>query len=339
MAAAHVPCEGLPSRERNDMDIGENILHAVGNTSLVQLRRVVPSDCAKVFAKLEWENPTGSMKDRAAQAMISQAEEDGRLKPEDTIVEYTGGSTGISLALVCVAKGYRLHIVSSDAFSKDKLRHMAALGARLTMVPSEGGLTTKKLILDMIEAAREISRQPNTYWTDQLNNADSIMGYYPLGEEIWAQTDGRIDAFVQSVGTAASLRGVATVLKRHNPGIRIIAVEPAESAVLSGGQPGPHKIEGVGIGYTPPLWEPALVDEITAVKTDDAKAMARRLALEEGLFAGTSSGANVIAAIRVAQKLGPDAHIVTLMVDSGLKYLSTDVYGNAEPHAGDRRRD
>jgi cysteine synthase A len=308
------------------METGGNILHAIGNTSLVQLRRVVPPDCAKVFVKLEWENPSGSMKDRAAQAMISRAEEDGRLKPGDTIVEYTGGSTGISLALVCVAKGYRLHIVTSDAFSRDKLRHMAALGAKLTMVPSEGGLTTKKLILDMIEAAREISRQPHTYWTDQLNNADSISGYFAMGEEIWTQTDGKIDALVHSVGTAASSRGVATVLKRHNSKIRCVAVEPAESAVLSGGRPGPHKIEGVGIGYTPPLWDSGLMDEIIAVKTQDAKAMARRLALEEGLFAGTSSGANVVAAIQVGQKLGPDARIATLMVDSGLKYLSTDVF-------------
>lgn len=309
------------------MSTCENILRAIGNTALVQLRRVVPPGCGEIFVKLEWENPTGSMKDRAAQAMISRAESDGRLKPDDTIVEYTGGSTGISLALICVAKGYRLHIVSSDAFSKDKLKHMSALGAELTLVQSEGGLTTKKLILDMIAAAGEISQKPHTYWTDQLNNADSISGYFPLAEEIWSQTNGEIDAFVQCVGTAASLRGVATVLKSYNPGIRMIAVEPGESAVLSGGQAGPHKIEGVGIGYTPPLWEPASVHEIIAVKTDDAKAMARRLAREEGLFAGTSSGANVVAAIRIAKKLGPEARVVTLMVDSGLKYLSTDVYG------------
>ncbi len=308
------------------MSVGGNILQAVGNTSLVQLRKVVPPGSAKIFAKLEWENPTGSMKDRTAQAMIAKAEADGRLKPGDTIVEYTGGSTGISLALVCVAKGYRLHIVTSNAFSQEKLKHMSALGAELTMVPSEGGLTTKKLILDMIEAAREISKRPRTFWTDQLNNLDSIAGYYPLAEEIWSQTDGKVDAFVQCVGTAASARGVATVLKRKNPNIKIIIVEPAESAVLSGGQAGPHKIEGVGIGYTPPLWEPSLVDEIIAVRTDDAKAMARRLAREEGLFAGTSSGANVIAAIKVAERLGPEARIATLMVDSGLKYLSTDVY-------------
>jgi cysteine synthase A len=308
------------------MSIDRNILGAIGNTSIVQLRNVVPPGCAQVFAKLEWENPTGSMKDRMAQAMISRAEEEGRLRTGDVIVEYTGGSTGISLALICVAKGFRLRIITSDAFSQDKLNQMTAFGAELILIPSEGGLTTKKLILDMIEAAREISRRPHTYWTDQLNNLDSIAGYYPLAEEIWDQTDGAIDAFVHCVGTAASSRGVATVFKHRCPKIKVIVVEPAESPVLSGGQPGPHKIEGIGIGYTPPLWDPSLVDEIIAVKAEDAKAMARRLAREEGLFAGTSSGANVVAAIRVAERLGPDAKIVTLMVDSGLKYLSTDVY-------------
>ncbi len=308
------------------MNIDLNIIQAIGNTSLVQLRNVVPPGCAQIFVKLEWENPTGSMKDRTALAMISKAEEFRRLKPGDTIIEYTGGSTGISLALICVAKGYRIHIITSDAFSKDKLNQMAAYGAELTLIPSEGGLTTKKLILDMIEAAREFSKQPHTYWTNQLSNLDSIAGYYPLAEEILNQMNGAVDVFIQSVGTAASLRGVATVLKSCNPKIKVIAVEPGESPVLSGGQPGPHKIEGVGIGYTPPLWEPSLVDEIIAVKTEDAKEMARRLAREEGLFAGTSSGANVVAAIKVAERFGPDAKIVTLMVDSGLKYLSTDVY-------------
>ena len=308
------------------MSADATLLQAIGDTSMVQLRKVVPPGCARVFVKLEWENPTGSMKDRAAQTMISKAEDDGRLKPGDTIVEYTGGSTGISLALICVAKGYRLHIVTSNAFSRDKLNQMEAFGAELTLVASEGGLTTKKLILDMIETAKEYSRRPHTYWTNQLYNSDSITGYYPLGEEIWNQTNGKLDAFVQCVGTAASSRGVATVLKRYNPQLKVIAVEPAESPVLSGGQAGPHKIEGVGIGYTPPLWDPSLVDEIVAVKTDDAKAMARRLAREEGLFGGTSSGANVVAAIRIAERLGPDASIATLMVDSGLKYLSTDVF-------------
>jgi cysteine synthase A len=191
-------------------------------------------------------------------------------------------------------------------------------------------LTTKQLILDMIETARRLSEEPNTYWTDQLRNSDSIAGYEPLGEEIWRQTDGQIDAFVHSVGTGASLRGVGTVLKKHNPRIRIVAVEPAESSVLLGGSPGPHKIEGVGIGYTPPLWEPSLVDQIIPIATSDAKAMTRRLAREEALFAGTSSGANVLAAIRVGTELGPGARVVTLMCDSGLKYLSTDVYRQSD---------
>ncbi len=303
-----------------------DVLDAVGNTSMVRLRRVVPGNGATILAKLEWENPTGSMKDRMARAVISRAEADGRLRPGDTVVEYTGGSTGTSLALVCAAKGYRIRIVTSEAFSKEKRDHMAALGAELTLVPSEGGLTTKKLILDMIEVARGLSQQPHTCWTDQLNNQDAITGYHALGEEIWVQTRGEIDAFVHSVGTAASLRGVATVLKRHKPSVRIVAVEPAESPVLQGGQPGPHKIEGVGIGYTPPLWDPGLVDDVLAVGTSEAKDMTRRLAREEALFAGISSGANLIAALRVAEQLGPDARLVTLMCDSGLKYLSTDVY-------------
>ena len=302
------------------------ILDAIGNTSLVRLRRVVPEGCASILVKLEWENPTGSVKDRMARAVIERAEADGRLKPGDTVLDYTGGSTGASLALVCAAKGYPLKIVSSDAFSRDKLDHMAALGAELTLVPSEGGRTTKKLILDMIETARALSREPRTYWTDQLHNEDSVAGYFGLGEEIWGQTDGRVDAFVHGVGTAASSRGVATVLKRRKPAARVAVVEPAESPVLAGGQPGPHKIEGVGIGYLPPLWEPSLVDEIVPVATEDAKAMARRLAREEALFAGTSSGANVIAAIEVGRRLGPGATVVTLMCDSGLKYLSTDVH-------------
>ncbi len=303
-----------------------HVLDAIGNTSLVQLRKVVPPGAGRVFAKLEWENPTGSLKDRMAQAVIARAEERGRLAPGDTVVEYTGGSTGTSLALICAVRGYRLRIVTSDAFSAEKRDHMAALGAELTLVPSEGGLTTKKLILEMIEAARVLSREPHTYWTNQLENADRLSGYHALGEEIWAQTNGRVDAFVHCVGTAASLRGVAAALKRHAPTLAVVAVEPAESSVLRGGPARPHGIEGVGIGYTPPLWDPALVDEVVAVPTADAEAMARRLAREEGLFAGTSSGANVVAAIRTAQRLGPEGSVVTLMADSGLKYLSTELY-------------
>lgn len=303
-----------------------DILSAIGNTSMVRLQRLPPVGSASILAKLEWENPTGSMKDRMAQAVIARAEADGRLKSGYSVLEYTGGSTGTSLAFVCAGKGYPIRIVTSDAFSQEKRDSMSAFGAELVLVASEDGRTTKKLILDMIAKARELSAQPHTFWTDQLNNHDAIAGYYPLAEEIWQQTNGEVDAFVHSVGTAASLRGVASVLKRYKPGIRIVAVEPGESPVLSGGQPSPHKIEGVGIGYTPPLWEPSLVDTIVPVGTDDAKAMARRLAREEGIFAGSSSGANVVASLRIAAELGPRAKVVTLMCDTGTKYLSTDVF-------------
>ena len=279
--------------------------------------------------KVEGQNPTGSMKDRMARAMVRGAETDGRLRPGGTIVEYTGGSTGASLALVAATVGYRLRIVTSDAFSEDKLVQMAAFGAELTVIPSPKRLITRSLIENMIDTARTIGGEPGTYWTDQLNNADSIAGYHPMGAEIWRQTSGQVDAFVQSVGTAASLRGVGTILRRHDPRVRIVAVEPAESAVLSGGPPGAHRIEGIGIGYTPPLWDPDLVDEIVPVSTTDAEAMARRLAREEGLFAGTSSGANVVGAIRTGLMLGPAATVATLLIDSGLKYLSSGVYTRA----------
>jgi len=311
--------------------VNRTILDSIGNTALVQLCQVVPPNSAKIFAKLEWQNPTGSMKDRMAVSVISRAEADGRLRPGDTVIEYTGGSTGASLALVCAAKGYPIHLVSSKAFSQEKLDHMAAYGAMLTLVPYEdasGGGFTKQLFLDMIEAARKLSLRPHTYWTDQLNNRDSIAGYFPLGEEIWQQTNGKVDAFVHSIGTAASLNGVAAVLKRHNPNIKIIAVEPEESPVLSGGPTGGHDIEGIGIGYTPPLWDPSVADDVLSVKTTEAKVMARQLARKQGIFAGTSSGGNVHAALRVAQQLGPAATVVTLMIDSGLKYVCTDLYRN-----------
>ncbi|MFX0046243.1 MAG: PLP-dependent cysteine synthase family protein [Candidatus Hermodarchaeota archaeon] len=308
------------------MKIAENALDAIGNTSLVQLKKVVPRDHARVLVKLEWENPTGSMKDRMAQSMIEKAEADGRLSPGGTVVEYTGGSTGTSLALVCAIKGYRFRVVSSDAFSQEKLDHMKALGAEVTIVPSGGRGIRKELIEEMIEAAREMTDEPGTYWTDQLNNKDNESGYFPLGEEIWDQTRGQIDAFVHVAGTAGSIIGTSKVLKEHNPQVRVVAVEPDESPVLSGGDGGSHGIEGIGTGFVPPLWDGSLVDEVVRISTEEAMKMARRLAREEGLCAGTSSGANVAAAIQIAKKLGPSATVVTLLVDSGVKYLSTNLY-------------
>lgn len=308
------------------MSVATTVLKTIGNTPLVELSRVVPPDHARVLVKLECANPTGSMKDRMAIAVIERAESDGRLPPGGMVVEYTGGSTGTSLALVCAAKAHRIRIVTSDAFSQEKRDHMRAFGADLIEVPSEGGQITKELIEEMIERARQLSHEADTFYSDQLQNEDAIAGYHPLGEEIWSQAEGRVDAFIQVVGTAHSIAGTATVLRNYNPDIRIVAVEPAESPVLSGGEQGAHKIEGIGIGFIPPLWKASISDEIMKVSTEEAKEMARQLASQEALFAGTSSGANVVAAIRMAKRLGPGHTVATLLVDSGLKYLTTDLY-------------
>lgn len=303
--------------------ISGTILDRIGNTALVPLRRVRPRSGARILLKQENENPTGSMKDRMALAMIEAAEADGRLRPGGTVVEYTAGSTGVSLSLVCGVKGYRLHIVTSDAFTREKLDHMAILGAELQVLHSDSGRMTEKLTRDMIEAARVIVEQNGGFWTDQLNNADQLAAYTRLADELWAQTEGRIDAFVQSVGTAASFRGTAERLRTHDSRITAVAVEPAESAVLSGGEKGAHKIDGIGAGFVVPLWRAEAASSIERVSTEDATAMALRLAREEGLFAGTSTGANVVAALRVAEDLGPGATVVTIMCDTGMKYLKT----------------
>lgn len=298
------------------------ILDLVGNTTLLALRRIAPANGARILLKLESENPTGSMKDRMALAMIEAAEADGRLKPGGPVVEYTGGSTGVSLSLACAVKGYPLHIVTSDAFAREKLEHMKVLGALLQIIPSESGRMTEKLTRDMIEAARVIAAETGSFWTDQMKNRDQMAAYHQMADEIWTQTKGRIDGFVQCVGTAASLRGIGEALRRRNPAIAIAAVEPAESPVLSGGETGAHRIDGIGAGYVVPLWDKDIADRIERVSTEEAAAMASRLAREEGLFGGTSTGANVVAALRLAEQLGPDASIVTVMCDTGMKYLS-----------------
>lgn len=302
--------------------MSQTILDRIGDTSLIALRKVVLAGGARILLKIESENPTGSMKDRQALAMIEAAEADGRLKPGGAVVEYTGGSTGVSLSLVCAVKGHPLHLVTSDAFAKEKLAHMKALGAQLAIVPSDGGGMTEKLTKDMIAAAGVIAEKTGAFWTDQMNNTDQFAGYRKMAEEIWRQAEGRIDGFVQSVGTAASLRGMAETLRGLNRRIRVVAVEPAESPVLSGGKPGTHKIDGIGAGYVVPLWRTDLADRIERVSTHEAAAMAMRLAREEGLFAGTSTGANAAAALRLAEELGPNATVVSVMCDTGMKYLS-----------------
>jgi cysteine synthase len=308
------------------MDIQPDILHRIGKTSLLALRKIVPPNGSRILLKLESENPTGSMKDRMALAMVEAAEADGRLKPGGSVVEYTGGSTGVSLAFICAVKGYPLHIVTSDAFAREKLDHMKLLGATLQIVKSESGRMTEKLTRDMIEAARVVAEKTGAYWTDQMRNRDQLAAYHKMADELWNQTGGEIDGFVQSVGTAASLRGLAESLRTRNQNIKVVAVEPEESPVLSGGEPGAHKIDGIGAGFVVPLWERSIADGIGRVSTNEAIEMAFRLAREEGVFAGASTGANVISALRLAEQLPPGGTIVTVMCDTGMKYLRT--YGS-----------
>lgn len=302
------------------------LLEGIGSTPLVELRRVRPASGARLLVKLEAANPTGSMKDRMASEVIRAAVADGRLTRGGTVVEYTAGTTGISLAFVCAALGFHMHAVFSDAFSNEKRQTMKAFGSEITDVASDRGRITEDLIKRMIAKAAEISDQPDHWYADQLNNEDGARGYEPLGDEIWEQSSGRVEAFVQAVGTAHSIHGVATALRRHRRDIQVVAVEPSESAVLSGQPTGSHHIEGIGIGFLPPLWKPDLVDAIETVPSAEAQAMARRLAREEGLFAGTSTGANVVAALRTANRLGRGTSVVTIAVDSGLRYLSTEVF-------------
>ncbi len=308
--------------------ITQSILDRIGNTSLIELNNIAAGSRARILLKMEAENPTGSMKDRMALAMIEAAEKDGRLKQGGRVIEYTGGSTGVALAFICSVKGYPIDIVSSDAFSDEKLNHMKALGANLTIIKSKFGGMDEALTRDMIEAARKIQEDNQGYWTDQLNNADQLVNYHKMGEEIWRQTSGQIDAFVQGVGTGGSLRGNSEALLKRNPNIQTIAVEPSESAVLSGEEESSHRIEGIGAGFVVPLWRPEIISGIEKVSTREAQDMARHLAKEEGIFAGTSTGANLVAAIKKAKELGSGATVVTLMVDTGMKYLSTELYNS-----------
>jgi cysteine synthase A len=291
---------------------------------MVRLGKIAPRGAAEVYVKLEYFNPTGSYKDRMAKAMVEGAEKRGELRPKGTIVEYTGGSTGSSLALICSVKGYRLKLVSSDAFSKEKLDTMRAFGAEVILIPSDGGRITPDLIPRARDEARRISEEEGAFWTNQFQNHDAVEGYAGIGREIFAQLDGAPQAFVGAVGTAGMLVGVSSALKRQ--GTRIVALEPASSPILSRGEAGTHKVEGVGAGFVPPLLDEEFYDEVIAIEESQARAMAKRLAREEGVFAGTSTGLNVCGALRVAERLGSGARVVTVAVDTGLKYLSGDLY-------------
>jgi cysteine synthase A len=305
----------------------ESILDAIGNTPLVRLRRCAPQNGAELWLKLELRNPSGSMKDRMALAMIEGAERDGLISPGDTVVEYTGGSTGPALALVCRAKGYRALIVIADCFTEERIQLMRALGADIDLIPSVEGppKVTPQDIDNMVARAAELAARPGHYATDQFNNPYIIPHHRDhLGREIWEQTQGQVTAFCQGMGTASSLMGVSEALKPH--GVFIQAHEPASSAAISGGTPGPFLIQG-WTGTVMPHWDPSRVDHVEPIEDGEAVEMTSRLARDEGIFAGISTGANVVGAHRLADRLGPDAVIVTLAVDTGFKYLSVSPYG------------
>ena len=301
-------------------------LDTIGNTPIVQLQKIVPKGSADVLVKLEYFNPTGSYKDRMALAMIEEAEKRGDLKTGMTVVEYSGGSTGSSLAFVCAVKGYRFKVVSSDAFAREKLQTMKAFGAELILVPSEGGKTTPDLIPRMIDKARSLAESEDCYFTNQIHNSDILVGYRKIGEELLQQIDRRIDAFCGGVGTAGMLMGVSQELRRVYPDVRIVALEPATTAIISGGNAGSHDVEGIGIGFVPPLLDKNLYDEARGIYETEARHTVRLLAREEGIFSGTSSGLNVVGALQLAKELGEGKTVVTVAVDTGLKYLADDLY-------------
>jgi cysteine synthase A len=307
----------------------ESILEAIGNTPLVRLHRCAPANGAELWLKLEYTNPSGSMKDRMALAMINGAERDGLISPGETVVEYTGGSTGPALALVCRAKGYRALIVIADCFTAERFQLMRALGAKLDVVKSVEGppKVTPQDIASMVARASELADQPGHYATDQFNNPYIVPDHRDrLGQEIWSQSSGRVTAFCHGMGTASSLMGVSDALKPH--GVFIQAHEPAGSAAISGGAPGPFLIQG-WTGSVMPHWDPERVDQVEAISDDEALVMTRRLASEDGIFAGISTGANVVGAHRLAERLGSDAVIVTIAVDTGFKYMSVSPYADA----------
>ncbi|MEQ9425017.1 MAG: cysteine synthase family protein [Cyclobacteriaceae bacterium] len=299
----------------------------IGNTPLIKLKNLPQSGSAEVWVKYEGANPTGSMKDRMALSMIEGAEQRGELKAGGRVIEYTGGSTGSSLAMVCATKGYKALFVSSNAFAEEKLQTMKAFGAELELLPSENGMITAKLIDDLVARAKELSEAPNTFWTDQFNNVDNRNAYHQMAEEVMGVLGTGIDEFVTGVGTGGCFSGNAEIFKKKIPGIKCFAIEPEHVRSLSGGDTsGKHKLEGIGAGFIPSICRLDLADDIIQVSDKDAYETARKLAKTEGIWGGTTSGANVWAALQRAAKLGKGKKVVTVIIDSGLKYLNGDLY-------------
>jgi len=306
--------------------IADSVLRAIGETPVVRLRRFVSAASAEVLIKLESLNPTGSYKDRMALAMIEGAEARGLLRPGMRVVEFTGGSTGSSLAMVCAAKGYRFVALSSDAFAREKLLTMEAFGGELRLVPSDGGQVTPALFERFRKEIAVLANEPNTFWTDQFHNDDAVRGYMGIGHELLQQTGGKIDAFCGAVGTGGMLRGVSRALREAGSLARIVALEPSSSPSLTQGRGGAHRVEGIGTGSVPPHMADRPYDEARAVDEAEARAMAKQLAREEGLLVGTSSGLNIAAAVQLAHELGPGKTVATVAVDTGLKYLAGDLF-------------
>lgn len=299
----------------------------IGNTPLIKLERLSEPNCADIYVKYEGGNPTGSMKDRMALSMIEGAERRGDLKPGGRVVEYTGGSTGSSLAMVCATKGYKAHLISSDAFAEEKLQTMRAFDAELELIPSENSKLTANIIDQMIARAKELSKAPDTFWADQVNNIDNRNAYHQMAREIINVLGTDIDEFVTAVGGGGCFSGNSEVFKKDVPNIRCVALEPKNVRNVSGGDTsGNHKLEGIGLSFVPSIFRADLVDEVIAVSDEDAYETARNLAKMEGIFGGTTSGANVWAAIQRARIIGAGKKIVTVIIDSGLKYLNGDLY-------------
>jgi cysteine synthase A len=303
----------------------DSVLHAIGHTPVLRLHKVVAPGSADVYVKLEYFNPTGSYKDRMALAMIEGAEQRGTLRKGMRVIEYTGGSTGSSLAMVCAIKGYEFHPLSSDAFAQEKLDTMRAFGADLEIVASDAGRVTPALFDKFKARIAELRKDPNNFWTDQFNNRDAINGYANIGHEL-AEQVGHIDAYVGAVGSAGMLVGVSSALKAAGSRARIIALEPSTSPFLTTGKGGAHRVEGTAAGFWPPHLTKDMYDEVRVIDENDGRAMAKRVAKEEGVFAGTSSGVNIAAAIQLAKELGPGKVVSTVAVDTGLKYLAGDLF-------------